>query len=129
MTFLAPNQTILVLTALPPLGSRSGMARFFDQTEHFGSEFETAEEWLCAWNCDLDNVEAVYRLDLSMSAAPVNVSEAVAVAWLDLNPYARPADFPPIVENSTAARPSRLVLDRDGAADLANDMQRDREVA
>lgn len=129
MTFLASNQTILVLTALPSLRRVGTVNRFFEQSEMLGTEFESAEEWLSAWQCDLDNVEAVYRLDLSMAAVPVNVSEAVAVAWLDLNPYAKPADFPLLVENSKAARPSQLVLDRDSAADLANDLHRDREVA
>lgn len=129
MTFLASNQTILVLTALPSMHRAGTVNRFFEQSEMLGSEFESAEEWLSAWQCDLDNVEAVYRLDLAMSTAPVNVSEAVAVAWLDLNPYAKPADFPPLVENSSAARPYRLRLDADGVADLENDLQREREVA
>ena len=82
-----------------------------------------------AYDSDLDNIEAVYRIDLDMTSPPVNVSEAVAAAWLELHPYAKPVDFPPIVENSAAARQSRLVLDRDGAADLANDLDRERRVA
>jgi hypothetical protein len=129
MTFLTSNQTILVLTALPPLGLRSRVNRFFEQSDMIGSEFETAEEWVQALDYDLDNVEAVYRINLDMQSAPVNVSEQVATAWLDLNQYARTADYPPVVKTSKAARPTRLVLDRDGAADLANDMQRDRQVA
>lgn len=129
MTFLTPNQTILVLTSLPSLHRAGTVNRFFEQTDMIGAEFESAEEWLQAWNSDLDNVESVYRLDLAMASAPVNVSEAVAVAWLDLNPYARPADFPPIVEHSSIARPYCLRLDADGVADLDNDLQRERQVA
>lgn len=129
MTFLTPNQTTLVLTALPSMHRPGVVHRFFEQSEMFGVEFGSAEEWLQSYGNDLDNVEAVYRLDLSMSSSPTNVSEEVASAWLDLNPYAKAAEFPPIVENSTAARPYQLAIDRDGAADLANDLQRDREVA
>jgi len=129
MTFLTSNQTILVLTALTTFSRPGAVNRFFEQSERFGTEFGSAEEWVQAYDSDLDNIEAVYRLDLDMASAPVNVSESVAVAWLELHPYAKPADFPPVVENSAAARTSRLVLDRDGAADLANDLERERRVA